>query len=292
MGKKSLFKVRPLLRYEYKWFIIFFAPALLIELLFTIYPLIENVRLSFGGSELVLDYYEKMASYSRFWNALKVTFLWVVSTQIFTMAFGLLGALLLNRTFRGKTLIMLIMLVPFVTAEWISSIIFKWIYHPLFGILNGMLVQLGLISKMTDIQWLYPNLALISVVISYVWRVGPYLIIIFLGGLQLIPEETYDAAKVDGASAFQTFRYVTLPQLIPIITVSSVILTLWGFGTFNRIYVLTGGGPINVTETLSLLIYFTAFQYTRFELAAAMSNVLFLLVAVFILIYIRLGVKR
>jgi len=222
-----------------------------------------------------------------FRNAFVITWYWTALTLCGTFSLGLFGALLLNRKFKGRGIMLILLLVPYITPTWVSALLFKWLYNTKFGILNEMIKATGLIDY--DIQWLVdPDISIIAVALSFIWRVAPYLMLLFLAGLQIIKKDLYDAAMVDGASLVQRFRHITLPQLIPTIIVSLTILTIWCFKTFDRIYIMTGGGPIHATEILSMYIYVQGFRYYRFEIGAAAASILFMIVLAFTVFYKRI----
>jgi len=281
--------IAPLKWMEYKSFLLFFLPSLMIVFAFTLLPLFENLRMSFFGEEgFTPEYYEALFSSKYFWNDLRITIIWVIITVALTLLSGLAGALLFNREYKGKGVVSLVLLLPFITPEWVSALVWQWMYHSEFGITNEILRSLGVISQ--NVAWLSrPEIVIYAIAVSYIWRVGAYMMIVFIAGLQLIGRPLYEAAKVDGASVWQRFRHITLPQLVPTILTVLTILTLWSFQCFTRIYIMTRGGPARASEVLSVIVYNESFCFLRFNVGAAAANVLFALVVILIFVYLRLG---
>ncbi len=271
---------------------IYVLPAIIILSLVTIYPLIYVFYLSlhrnmpiFGISKFVaLKNYMFLLKDERFWNALKNTIYFTGISVMAELLLGLMIAIFLNRPFRGKGIVRAIVLIPWAIPTVVSAKMWEWIYNPDFGILNYILRE--------NINWLgSPFWAINAAIFMDIWKTTPFAVLLFMAGLKLIPRELYQAAKVDGASDIQIFINITLPLLKPIVLVVLLFRTLDAFRVFDAIYVLTGGGPGNSTETLSIYAYKTLFQTLQFGYGSALSVVVFLCIGIISLFYVRMLLK-
>ena len=272
-------------------------PALMMIVGVVGYPLAYSVYITFHqmnfaraglGPEFIgLDNYARVFQRPDFWRAFLRSSLFVVYDLFVGMPFGLAIALLLNQRFRFRGWARATILLPYVLSGTVLGLIWKWIYNPNHGALNALLHQLGLISDY--VAWLAePTRALQLVILVNLWQGTPWAIIMYLAGLQTIPVELYDAAKVDGASAWQTLFRVTLPLLAPITLAMLVLKTVWTFQVFDIVWVLTRGGPASATQVVSYYIYYSSFFQLKFGYAAAMSYVLLGIILVLVIIYYRL----
>jgi multiple sugar transport system permease protein len=253
------------------------APALgllggvaLFPLLYVIYLSFHRRLLIFDISKFVgLENYRFLLEDDRFWNALQNTAYFTAVSVSAQLLLGLGIALLLNRSFRAKDWVRALILVPWVIPTVVSARMWEWIYNPEFGIFNFLLGA--------KINWLgTPGLALHAAIFADVWKTTPFVVVLLLAGLQIIPREIYQAARVDGAGSWAAFRRITLPLLMPVLLVALVFRMLDAWRVFDVIYVLTGGGPANTTETLSLYAYKMLFQTLQFGYGSALSVVTFL----------------
>jgi multiple sugar transport system permease protein len=201
-----------------------------------------------------------------------VTIKLVVVVSVFCFVLGLGTALLVNNRFRGRTLARLFVALPWAVPEVIAVVIFAWIFDSSFGLMNWLLIQAGLSGQM--INWFSdPQAAFWVVAVTMVWKGYPFVSIMTLAGLQSIPEDFYSAAKVDGANVFQRFFYITIPVLMPVLGVTLVLVVLWVFRDFSIIKVLTDGGPLRTTQTLSIMTYEQAFGFFNMGYASAIGIV-------------------
>ncbi len=238
-----------------------------------------------------LENYVKLARDELFWNSVSITFRFVGSTVFLHLIVGLAVALALNAQIRANRLFRVIAILPWTVPDVISGLIWRFMYNPTSGIINGLLRQYGLTN--TYIEWLAkPNLALPSVIFADVWRGYPFVMIILLAGLQAIPRELYEAARVDGASALQEFRHITIPLLRRMIIIAVALDTIWQFRRFGLVYNMTLGGPGHVTEILSLYVYKQYFRYFNFEYASALAVVMAIIMLAISLPYVRMIVRR
>lgn len=264
-------------------------PAVALVALIIIYPLFVSLDLSFqkvGMATLsaprkpfTLQNYEKLFTSPEFWTACWVTIKLVVVVTVACFAVGLATALLVNNRFRGRSLARLFVALPWAVPEVIAVVIFSWIFDSSFGLMNWLLIKLGLTSGM--INWFSdPTAAFWVVAVTMIWKGYPFVSIMTLAGLQSIPDDFYNAAKVDGANAFQRFRYITVPVLMPVLGVTLVLVVLWVFRDFSIIKVLTDGGPLKSTTTLSIMTYDQAFGFFNMGYASAVGIVTLILCVV------------
>lgn len=261
---------------------ILLAPAVLLVGLIIVYPLIISIDLSLQAVKLprmgaprapfTTANYQKLFASSEFWMACWVTLKLVVVVTAGSLITGVSTALLVNNRFRGRTLARLAMALPWAVPEVIAVVIFAWIFDSSFGLMSWLLVTLGLSDGM--IAWVStPGAAFWAVAITMIWKGYPFVSIMTLAGLQSIPSDFYNAAKVDGANVFQRFRWITLPLLMPVLGVTLVLVILWVFRDFSIIKVLTEGGPLKSTQTLSIMTYDQAFGFFNFGYASAVGVV-------------------
>lgn len=261
---------------------ILLAPAVLLVGLIIVYPLIISIDLSLQAVKLprigaprapfTTANYERLFASSEFWMACWVTLKLVVVVTAGSLITGVSTALLVNNRFRGRTLARLAMALPWAVPEVIAVVIFAWIFDSSFGLMSWLLVTLGLSDGM--IAWVStPGAAFWAVAITMIWKGFPFVSIMTLAGLQSIPADFYNAAKVDGANVFQRFRWITLPLLMPVLGVTLVLVVLWVFRDFSIIKVLTEGGPLKSTQTLSIMTYDQAFGFFNFGYASAVGVV-------------------
>lgn len=256
------------------------APAVILMVTFVAYPLFVSFDISFQNVNIVrfdqprrpftTANYERLFYSPEFWNAVYVTFKLVVVVTLSCFALGLGTALLVNNSFKGRPIARLLVALPWAIPEVIAVVIFAWLFDSSFGLINWLLIQLNLIG--VPVNWFStPGAAFAAVAVVMVWKGYPFVSIMALAGLQSIPEDYYNAAKVDGASAWQRFVHITIPSLMPILGVSMILTMLWVFRDFSIIYTLTGGGPLGSTETLAIMTYEQAFGFFRMGYASAVG---------------------
>jgi multiple sugar transport system permease protein len=223
-----------------------------------------------------IDNYTRMALDGRFWSSLRNTTVFTVASVVLELLIGMGIALLLNQSFRGRGAIRTIAILPWALPTALIALAWTWIFNDQYGVVNDILLRLGLIK--TGINWLgEPTLAMIAVIIADVWKTTPFISILLLAGLQSIPSDLYEAHSLDGATAWQSFRQITLPLLMPQILIAALFRFAQAFGIFDLIAVMTGGGPGGATETVSLYVYSTVMRYLDFGYGAALVVVTFLL---------------
>jgi multiple sugar transport system permease protein len=265
------------------------APAMAVLLALSIYPLIYSVRISFlnQAGRVSLENFSRLLSDQFFLSALGHTFVYAAIALTVEFAIGLGLALLLDSQIRARGLFRSLLLIPMMLPPVVVGVVWRLMLNADFGALNGTLRRFGFNTE--SLTWTAsPTLAMASVIAADVWQWTPFVFLILLAGLQAIPQEPYEAAVIDGSSRWQTFRHITLPLLLPAILIALLLRTMDLLRVFDHIFILTEGGPGFATETLSLYIYRTAFRFSNFGYAAAMSFVLLLITNVISAGYIRL----
>jgi len=271
-------------------------PTVLLLGLFIAYPFVKGVELSVTDAKVgVPGHFVGLQNFEQVWNdgifrvAVWNTCVYTAVTTVFKLVLGLWLALLLNNNFKGKAFTRAFILLPFIIPTVLSTLAWKWMFDPTFSVINWLLYQLGLIR--TRINWLGdPNLALISVIIVNVWRGVPFYAISLLAGLQTISPELHEAAAIDGARAWQRFRHVTWPLLLPVTLVIVLFSVIQTFADFQLVYVLTGGGPANATQLFATYAYQLGIGTGLLSEGATISLAVFpvlLLVVIVQLLYIR-----
>jgi multiple sugar transport system permease protein len=273
-------------------------PSLAFVLIFIGYPLVYSIWISFQDFKYgvptgnviwfrnFLDILTSSTVAPQFYNSLLVTmkFTVVAVTAVVVISLGI--ALIINERFRGNDLLKLALLIPYAIPGPVNAVMWNWIYDPTFGVLNGILYQLGFIKDYFTITG-NPDLALWGVAFAYIWKFVPYSTFLFVAGLSTIPQSVYEAAQMDCAGTWRIFRKVTLPLLMPVFQMVLVIQTIFALLMhFGLVFVLTRGGPGNATSTLAWLIYNESFTFTQFGRGAAMAIMLSLIMIVFIYLYL------
>lgn len=277
---------------EWVLFILFVGPNLFLFSLFSYWPMIENVRLSTQNWDLLspvridvgLDNFRYLFTNSTFHQVLWNTLYFTAGAVGISLVLGLLVALLMNQRLRWRNGARAIVFAPYMLSGAAIGIVWSYIFDPRFGLIAEMLgwLNIGSPNWLTRPEWAMP-----AIIIVYVWKNLGFTSVIFLAGLQAIPKDLYDAAKIDGANVWWRFRSVTLPMLSPIaffLVVTSILST---FQSFDIIQVMTAGGPVDATNTLIYYVYeqgFVAFNAGR---SAAAALVLFVLMMIITLVQLR-----
>lgn len=263
---------------------LFILPSLLFLCIFVVYPILHAFYLSFHRYSLLeapiwagLNNYRSLLEDTRFLKAIGNTFLFALMTVPVGTVASLLLAVLINQPLRGIYFFRTAYYLPVVTSFVAVSFIWLWLYDPNFGVLNQLLGAVGLPTP----SWLRsPDTALLSIAILSIWKNAGYNMVIFLAGLQGIPEYLYEAAEIDGANGLQRFWYITVPMLSPTTFFVFVVYFIGALQMFTQSWILTQGGPLDSTLTVVYLVYQNGFEYLKMGYAAAMSVVLFLLIAI------------
>jgi len=270
----------------------FLAAAVLLVLLVSLYPILYAVRLSLYETEYLtigrfvgLKNFVRAALDPRVQNAVRASLTYVFGSLALVLPIGLGLALLLNRPIRFRTAFRTILIVPWIVSQTVTAMLWAWLLNPNFGPVNYLLTTLGLGRVMFIAN---PGMAMKTLIAANVWQSYPYAMILLLAALQTIPGQLYEAALIDGASAAKCFRYVTLPMISNVLLVVVIMCTLHYFNMVTLMYVLTGGGPVFRTETLSLKVFLEAFTHWDMSLASTVGIAIFAFNVLFSLLYIRL----
>ena len=280
--------------YAYLW------PALVLLGLLMVWPLVQVIRMSFFEVTLQqerfvgFDNYGELLAAPLFWSALMHTIVFTAGSVLLHLVTGLGLALLLHTRMNARFIAAMrgVLIIPWLLAPTVAGMIWVLMLAP-FGVVNGLLMSLHLLDPANTVNWLgSPETALGSVTAMNAWRAFPFFMVMLLAGLQAIPEVLYEAADIDGATAFEKFRYITLPGLRGVITTIVLLDSIWTFRAFDPVYVMTGGGPMNSSEVLATAIYFDAFQKSRFGYASAEAVVMFLILFTASAIYVRRTMRQ
>lgn len=272
---------------------LFIAPAMLGLLVFKLYPIAVGLRMSFYDFQLItgharfigLENYRTMLADPTFWHALRNTFVFNALVTPLQVAAALALAGLVNRRLPGIAALRSLIFVPAVLPLVTASVIWDLLYHPDNGVLNGFLSAMGLPRQPFLVS---PRQALGAVVAMVTWKGAPYWMVIFLAGLQNIPDTVYEAARLDGAGAWRIFWRITLPLLSRTLVFVTVADTAINFLLFAPIYVMTQGGPSDATTVLMFEVYRNAFVYLRMGYATAIATVLLLITLAVVALQMRL----
>jgi ABC-type sugar transport system permease subunit len=270
----------------------FVAPVFLFLCAIIVFPLghafwtslqrVRGLRSTFVG----FDNYARVLGDDVFWHSLSISFAFTGVAVALHMVLGLALALLLDELRSARAALRIAFLTPWMVAPAVGATIWLWLLEPQFGVVNYLLRAAGAIDA--PLAWLgEPGLAFASVVAVDVWRGVPFVMLLMLAGLQTVPPEQYEAAAMDGASAWQRFRFVTLPNLRYLLIVATTLDVINTIRHYDIIGVMTAGGPAQATEVLPVLLYNTAFRGNRFGEAAAIGVLLLLIVLALSTFYMR-----
>ncbi|MGE8202961.1 carbohydrate ABC transporter permease [Heyndrickxia sp. NPDC080065] len=290
---------KPTMKKTLKAFL-YLLPALIIIGVFNLYPIIKSFLMSFYTdydyfNDLV--YARGLANYTyifhdpEFWRSLKNTLIFVIGVVPLTIIISLGIAILLNQNIKLRGLFRTVYFIPFVTSVVAVSIVWRWIFHSDYGLLNYFLGLIGI----SPIKWLTdPNWAMPSLIILAIWKGLGYNIIIFLAGLQNINKQYYLAAKIDGANAWERFKNITFPLLSSTTFFISIVSIINSFKVFDEVFALFGGnaGPANSAQTIVYYIFKKFYSDWDFGVASAAAYILFLVIFIFTLIQLYIGKRK
>ncbi|HEY0211309.1 sugar ABC transporter permease [Acerihabitans sp.] len=270
------------------------APMLVMMFLLTAWPLARTLWLSFTDAALIgggaVPAYVGFANYlyaltdPDFLAALARTLYFTLVSVAFEGVIGVLVALLLNQQFYGRGLLRVLVILPWALPTIVNAMMWRLNFNPDYGSVNALLTQTGLIDRYRS--WLgSPDSAMNAVMIADIWKNYPLVTLLTLAALQSIPEDLFEAARIDGASAWRRFRAITLPAILAPLGVALILRTIDAFKIFDIIYVMTRGGPVDSTKTLSFFVYQESFSYLRAGSGAAYAILMTLLCGILIAIY-------
>lgn len=286
-----------------RWHVLPYAlviPIIVFEGLMIVYPILQGVYGSFTRIELASNIppvwigwanYQRMLRDPEFWKVMRTTLLFTGLVIVVALGTGLFTALLFNRSFRFRPAARALLMMPWAFPEVPVVMIFIWILSPQFGVVNILARMLPGVTQ--NPQWLQvPSLAMGWVVLIASWKAFPFYSLVILAALQAVPQELYEAGKVDGASPAQLFRHVTLPSIGTTLELLVVLACIFSFKQFTIIYLMTGGGPSGATETIVMRIFNTAFRFYDYSYATAIGVAGFLVSLVIAVFFIVLQARR
>lgn len=274
--------------YDRRFGYLFVSPAVIILSIVILAPIAIAIITSFYDYTLInrtldsfigLRNYFEAVSNEKFIHSAIVTIVFVILVVLFEFIIGFLIAILLNQVERFRNIYYFILLIPLLINPIVVGLIWRMFLHPQLGILNYLISLIGI----DPVNWLGdPQNAFITIIFVDIWHQVSFMIILLLAGLASIPEEPYEAARVDGANAFQQFRDITLPYMRPVIIITLLIRLIFALKTYDLIYIMTKGGPGDATDLISYYIYRSAFIGLDLGQAASMSVILLLIVCIII----------
>lgn len=272
---------------------LFMLPALLIYCIVVVAPAIYSVSLSFykwnglGTKTFVglKNYLNLFTVDVVFKTALKNNIIWIILTMIFASSLALAFAMVLNRSFKGRVVYRAIFYFPYMLSWVVIGIVWKWIYNPNIGFMDELLKLIGLGDL--NIKWLSdPKIALYCVFVAALWQSVGQPMLYFLAGLQSIPQELYEAARVDGAGKISLFFHITIPQLKETFVIVFATLVIAAMKVYDVVYVMTNGGPVNSTQTLASYMYSQTFSFSNLGTGSAIATIMMVMMMVIIIPYV------
>ena len=271
-----------------------FLPTLIPVIALSVVPLVQGLWMGFtdytlGATQTRFIWFENFARMlrdSQFWASFGVGAIWTLSVTAGVVIFGMGLALLLNARLPLQGLARVLVLIPWAIPPIIKGVIWRLVYHPQAGFLNNGLLAIGVLAQ--PIDWLNNfTWSLPAVVLVGIWTGLPQATVVLLAGLQNIPDELFEAAKLDGASPWALFRFVTLPLLMPVILATVALEFMWQFNSFGLVYTLTEGGPAGTTRLPMLFAYEEAFRFGNLAYASALGTAMVIVVGVIVLYTVR-----
>jgi multiple sugar transport system permease protein len=270
-------------------------PAVAILALVIFYPLVQALLLSLKEATLLsatvapftgLDNFEQLLGDEVFWTAVKNTFVLTTTSIAGSLVLGMSLALVLNEKVPLRNFFRGIALIPWVVPGVVVALLTLYMFNSQVGVIDYVLVQLGVTERSVDWFGSTKN-ALWAIILANIWNQSPFYMLMILAGLQTVPEDEYDAAKVDGANVLQRFRYVTVPNIRGVLAIVIALQVIWNFNNFDLIWATTEGGPVNATTTLTVHVYRMAFKSLDLGYAAAIGVVMLVALLLFSVFYIR-----
>ena len=276
---------------------LFVLPVLILLLIMYGYPLVKSIIMSMQDYKLTsvgdvaFNHFEnlkKMFSDTDFLLLLKTSLIYVVISVMVQFFLGLLLALCLKDKFRGRGIYQSIVFLPWAFSSFVVGLMFRWSFNGEYGVVNDILMKLGIIDE--NVAWLgTPGLSLAVVTIAMIWMGIPFSGIMILAALQSVPEDIYEAADIDGCGMFRKFFSLTLPYIKPTIIMTVLLRTIWIFNSFDLIVIITGGGPVNYSQTLPSYMYSKAFSSYDFGLASAFGVLLIVILGIYATLFLKLS---
>lgn len=277
------------------------APAFLVLAGTTLYPFIYAFFLSFRSWKLSrspvpgpwvgFENYLRAFDDVHFWNSVIVTFKFTIVSVVLSIVIGLIIALLLQKSTRLNTVLRTLLIFPFAISPALKGFTWRFMLNPYFGILDAAIDVI--FPPLKDVVWLGgAGTALFWLAVTEVWGWAPFIALVFIGALDSMSQDPFDAAKVDGASTLKTFWYVTLPMLRPIIVMITLLKTIFSIKVFDQVVTLTGGGPGDATETINYYVYKTGFKFFDMGYASAIAYLMVVVLFFLALLYLKTVMKE
>ncbi|NEI71977.1 ABC transporter permease subunit [Rhizobium lusitanum] len=266
--------------------LIVIAAVIVFPWVFTLWMSVNQWTLGQSQSFVGWDNYVRLATDARFWESLWHTVLYTVLSVVGPLIFGTLAALIFDANFPLRGFLRGVFVMPMMATPVAVALVWTMMFHPQLGVLNYLLSLVGIGPQ----EWIYNQSSVIpSLVLVEVWQWTPLVMLIVLGGLASVPREPYESAEIDGANAWQKFRYLTLPMIAPFLMIAVIIRGIDAIKSFDIIYAMTQGGPGTASETINIYLYNTAFSYYDIGYGSAMAVVFFILIVAlsFILLMMR-----
>jgi multiple sugar transport system permease protein len=271
------------------------APSLVLLGGLVVFPVLYNIWLSLFDKHAFmpvqafvgLKHYRYFASDPEFWTSFYYGSVYAGVTMALQLGVGVPAALLLNEGFRGRNLLRGVVLFPYMIPTIVAVILWKWLLNDSYGLVNHMLMSAGLVR--TPVAWLGPDYIMASLIVTSVWQFFPFVVVTYLARLQTIPPELYEAATVDGASAWRRFVHVTLPQTASVLFVIVLLRSIWMFTKFDTVWLMAGdGGVSRYIRTLPVYAYARSFTYLQAGMGAALAVIMFAMLLAATAVYFRL----
>jgi len=270
------------------------APSLVLLGGLVVFPVLYNIWLSLFDkhafmpvqSFVGLRHYRYFASDPEFWASFYYGSVYAGVTMVLQLGVGVPSALLLNEAFRGRNLLRGVVLFPYMIPTIVAVILWKWLLNDSYGLVNHLLMRAGMVR--TPVAWLGPDYIMASLIVTSVWQFFPFVVVTYLARLQTIPPELYEAATVDGASAWRRFVHVTLPQTASVLFVIVLLRSIWMFTKFDTVWLMAGdGGVSRYIRTLPVYAYARSFTYLQAGMGAALAVIMFAMLLAATAVYFR-----
>jgi multiple sugar transport system permease protein len=271
------------------------APSLVLLGGLVVFPVLYNIWLSLFDKHAFmpvqafvgLKHYRYFASDPEFWSSFYYGSVYAGVTMVLQLGVGVPAALLLNEGFRGRNLLRGVVLFPYMIPTIVAVILWKWLLNDSYGLVNHLLMTAGLVRR--PVAWLGPDYIMASLIVTSVWQFFPFVVVTYLARLQTIPPELYEAATVDGASAWRRFLHVTLPQTASVLFVIVLLRSIWMFTKFDTVWLMAGdGGVSRYIRTLPVYAYARSFTYLQAGMGAALAVIMFVMLLAATAVYFRM----
>jgi len=271
------------------------APSLLLIAGLILYPILYNLWLSFFDKHAFmpvqafvgLRHYRYFATDPEFWSSVYYGVVYAAVTMAFQLVLGVAAALLLNEAFRGRNLLRGVVLFPYLIPTIVAVILWKWLLNDSYGLVNHLLLVAGVVHA--PVAWLGKDYIMSSLIITSVWQFFPFVVVTYLARLQTIPPELYEAARVDGATAWRRFLHVTLPATRTVLFVIILLRSIWMFTKFDTVWLMAGDGAVSrYIRTLPVYAYARSFTYLQAGMGAALAVLMFGMLLAGTAVYFRL----